>query len=151
MKVTDQFSNTATASLSITVAQGSLIVTTTSLPNGAQGVPYSATLGAAGGTPPYTWSVTSGTLPDGLNLDPNSGIISGTPTTPGASPFTVQVTDSQSNNASANLQIVINAQITNGSLSRPLRLLRSAPTATATRYSWRAASPPTAMATCWRV
>jgi hypothetical protein len=116
VKVTDQFSNTATASLSITVAQGSLIVTTTSLPNGAQGVPYSATLGAAGGTPPYTWSVTSGTLPAGLNLDPNSGIISGTPTTPGASPITVQVTDAQSNLASANLQIVINAQITNGSL-----------------------------------
>jgi hypothetical protein len=116
VKVTDQFNNPATANLSINVVQGTIIVTTQSLPNGAQGVPYSATLGAAGGTPPYTWTLTSGTLPDGLNVDANSGTISGTPTTPGASPFTVQVTDSQSNNASANLQIIINALITNGSL-----------------------------------
>lgn len=117
VKVTDQFNNTANANLSITVVQGTIIVTTQSLPNGAQGVPYSATLGAAGGSPPYTWSITNGTLPDGLNLDANSGTISGTPTTPGASPITVQVTDSQSNTASANLQIVINAQITNSSLN----------------------------------
>jgi hypothetical protein len=117
VEVTDQFNRTATANLSIAVVQGTIIVTTQNLPNGAQGVPYSATLGAAGGSPPYTWSITTGTLPAGLSLDPNSGVISGTPTTPGASPFTVQVTDSLSNNASANLQIVVNAQITNGSLS----------------------------------
>ena len=50
VKVTDQFNNTATANLSISVVQGNLIVTTQSLPNGAQGVPYNATLAAAGGT-----------------------------------------------------------------------------------------------------
>lgn len=117
VKATDQFNSTATANLSITVVQGTIVITTQTLPNGTQNVPYSATLGAAGGTPPYTWSTSSGTLPDGLGLDANSGVISGSPTTPGISTFTVQVTDSQSNSAQANLQIVINAQTTNGSLS----------------------------------
>ncbi|HSY13214.1 MAG TPA: Ig domain-containing protein [Verrucomicrobiae bacterium] len=117
IQVTDQFQNTASKSLSLTVAQGSLLITTANLPNGTQGVGYSATLGAAGGEPPYTWSVATGTLPDGLNVDPNSGVISGTPTTPGNSQFTMQVTDSQMNTAQANLQITINAPITNGSLS----------------------------------
>jgi hypothetical protein len=41
-------------------------VTTASLPNGAQNVAYTATLAATGGTLPYTWSITSGSLPTGL-------------------------------------------------------------------------------------
>lgn len=117
VQVADQFQNTASKSLSISVVQGSLLITTNNLPNGTQGVGYSATLGAAGGTPPYTWSLAAGTLPDGLNVDPNSGIISGTPTSAGNSQFTIQVADSQQNTAQANLQITINAPITNGSLS----------------------------------
>ncbi|WP_374089793.1 N,N-dimethylformamidase beta subunit family domain-containing protein [Methylomicrobium lacus] len=75
-------------------AAASLAVTTTSLPGGAVGLAYSASLAASGGTPPYTWSLTSGTLPNGLSLNPGTGAITGTPTTAGTSNFTVQVTDS---------------------------------------------------------
>lgn len=57
------------------------------------GVPFSQSLGALGGTPPYTWSLVSGSLPTGLSLS-TSGVISGTPTVVGTSSFTVQVTDS---------------------------------------------------------
>ncbi|PYU67989.1 MAG: hypothetical protein DMG52_32705 [Acidobacteria bacterium] len=70
-----------------------LSVSTTSLPNGTQSAPYNQSLAAVGGTTPYTWSLLSGTLPSGLTLS-TSGQISGTPTTVGASNFTVQVTDS---------------------------------------------------------
>lgn len=71
-----------------------LSMTTTSLPGGSLGVPYTATLVAAGGATPYTWSITTGSLPVGLTLNPTTGVISGTPTAAGSSSFTVQIVDS---------------------------------------------------------
>jgi hypothetical protein len=53
---------------------------------------YSTTFTATGGAGGYTYSVTGGTLPAGLQLSSN-GVLSGTPTASGASNFAVQVTD----------------------------------------------------------
>ena len=64
-----------------------------SLPSGTSGTPYSATLTAQGGTPPYSWSISSGSLPAALQLSA-AGQISGTPNPAGTFTFTVQVTDS---------------------------------------------------------
>ncbi|HUP62400.1 MAG TPA: ice-binding family protein [Thermoanaerobaculia bacterium] len=63
------------------------------LPAGELGVFYDETIVASGGTGPYTFSVTSGTLPNGLTLGATTGAITGTPTAPGLFTFTIQATD----------------------------------------------------------
>ncbi len=72
-----------------------LAVTTTTLPAGTVGQPYSATLTASGGNPSYTWTVLSGSLPAGLKLHKATGAITGRPSAAGST-FTVQVTDTRS-------------------------------------------------------
>jgi hypothetical protein len=72
-----------------------LTVTTTSLPAATSAQPYSASLAATGGIAPYSWSVTSGSLPPGLTLNFSTGQISGTPDAPGTYSFTVTVTDAE--------------------------------------------------------
>jgi large repetitive protein len=61
------------------------------------GVPFEATLGASGGFGTYTWSMSSGELPPGLDLV--DGKISGTPTTAGSYAFTATVTDAEGRTA----------------------------------------------------
>jgi hypothetical protein len=58
------------------------------------GVPFEQRLHAWGGVLPLKWSVVAGTLPTGIALRPNSGILAGTPTSKGTSTFTIRVTDS---------------------------------------------------------
>jgi hypothetical protein len=70
-----------------------LAVTTVSLPSDTVNVAYAQILQAVGGSGSYTWSVTTGTLPDGLTLSAATGLISGTPTTAATSDFTVRVND----------------------------------------------------------
>ncbi len=68
-------------------------ITTTSLPSGSVSGAYSATVNASGGLGPFSWSVSSGTLPAGLNLGAsttNSVTISGTPLAQGSFSFTMQ-------------------------------------------------------------
>jgi hypothetical protein len=95
VEVTDSSAQTATESLTLTVDPAApLSIGTTALGTASQGSAYSASLDASGGTSPVTWSVTAGSLPAGLTLDPATGIISGTPSGSGTSQFTIKATDS---------------------------------------------------------
>jgi hypothetical protein len=99
-----------TAKVSITVNPApALTIWTTSLPNGTLGLPYSTKLQAFGGVSPYTWSVSSGSLPSWANLDSASGIISGTPNASGTSIFTIKVSDSQAPAATTTQELSIAA------------------------------------------
>jgi putative Ig domain-containing protein/Big-like domain-containing protein len=82
-----------TTSLTITVVSP-FKITTASLLEGVTGGSYDQDVDVVGGTAPYTWSVTAGTLPMGLSLNATTGAITGTPVTTGTSAFTVTVTDS---------------------------------------------------------
>jgi uncharacterized repeat protein (TIGR03803 family) len=102
------------------VQLGPLQVTTTSLPNGTNGIFYSQQLGASGGQPPYNWSLSpgSGSLPPGLSLATN-GVLSGIPVLAGTFDFSVRVTDSASNTVDQPLSLTISIvplQVTTTSL-----------------------------------
>ena len=78
--------------ITITVQAAAPSISTSSpLPAGTVKKPYSQTLAATGGTGTYSWSVSAGTLPAGLNLSA-AGVLSGTPTAAGTFNFTFQVT-----------------------------------------------------------
>jgi len=94
------------ATLTVNAASPTLQITTTQLPGATVSAAFNATLTAAGGTTPYSWSLGSGSLPNGLALS-SSGSISGTPTSAGSFPFTVQVTDATAHTASSNLSITV--------------------------------------------
>jgi len=83
-----------------------LSIRTDSLPQALQGFPYSASLEASGGVGPYTWSIDTGALPDGIAMS-TGGAISGKPTTPGAGSFVVRVKDSLGTSSTKPLFIIV--------------------------------------------
>ncbi|WP_353069585.1 putative Ig domain-containing protein [Tunturibacter empetritectus] len=93
--VTDSQSpaKTASATISLAVTATPLTITTSTLPSGTESTAYSSTLQASGGTPAYTWSISTGSLPAGLTLAATTGVISGTPSVTGTSSFTATVSD----------------------------------------------------------
>lgn len=101
-------SGSVSGSKALTVTTAALGISTTSLSGGTVDAPYSANLAAIGGTLPYSWSLTAGSLPPGLGLS-SSGVISGTPTTAGTYAFTAKVTDPASQTANQAFSLTIAA------------------------------------------
>jgi hypothetical protein len=105
VQVQDHASRSATKTLALKII-APLQVTTTSLPAGMVGQPYSQTLHATGGSPPYTWTLAAGSLQAGLTLRAD-GVVSGTPTEGDARSVDVQVQDASSRTASQWLNLTI--------------------------------------------
>ena len=83
VSVGDTDDHVATKTFTVTTAPpGPPSITTATLPGGTVNIAYSQTLAATGGTPPYNWGLSSGTLPPGLTIT-SGGVIQGTPTTAG--------------------------------------------------------------------
>lgn len=91
---------TTALSITINAVAPTFAISAALLPNGSIGTPYDQILAVTGGTSPFTWSISSGSLPTGLSLNSTTGEITGTPTsatTPvPSSTLTIAVTDSSS-------------------------------------------------------
>jgi PKD repeat protein len=92
---TDVKTYNGTRSYSLTVTPPTITLSPDNLPPIPWNISYSETITASGGMEPYTYSVTTGTLPTGLSLS-TGGIISGTPTATGTFPFTITAIDTNS-------------------------------------------------------
>lgn len=82
----------SSAAIVIGLSATPVITTACPMPDGTQGSAYSQTATATGGTPPYTWDISSGALPTGISMN-SSGVFSGTPSGTGTATFTLRVTD----------------------------------------------------------
>ena len=109
--------------LALNPACGTITLNPAALANGFQGTAYSQTLTATGGAPPYTFAVTTGSLPGGLTLASGGGL-TGTPTAAGTYTFTVTATDNTGCTGTRAYTVIISS---NGlmfyPLPAPLRLL----------------------------
>jgi hypothetical protein len=115
---------TKTATSEVTVVPLiKLAFTIRTVPAGTAGTPYSSSLSATGGTAPYLWQITAGSLPLGLSLDKTSGLVSGITSKSGSFSFTASVTDARSTSASTSLSLAIN-QSTTGNFDGPAELPR---------------------------
>jgi hypothetical protein len=92
IRATDNCGVTADATFTLTITCQTVTVNPASLPNGTLNHVYNQTVTADGGTAPYGFIVSSGSLPSGLSLS-SAGVLSGTPTSAGAFAFTVQATE----------------------------------------------------------
>ena len=88
-------------------ATGPSITAPDTLPAATQATAYDQALTATGGTEPYAWSISSGTLPAGLSLDA-TGHLTGTPTETGTFPITVTVTDANTQSGEKAYELVVN-------------------------------------------
>lgn len=92
---TDSTSGTAgsvTNAYTVTLSAPTIAISPATVPVAMQNVPYAVTLTASGGTAPYGYAVTAGTLPAGLTLAVN-GSLTGSPSGSGSSSFSVTATD----------------------------------------------------------
>ncbi|MEX2264377.1 MAG: putative Ig domain-containing protein [Bryobacteraceae bacterium] len=104
--INDTAGNTLVLPFNIQIAPRSLTIGTFSVPEGTVDETYSANLRASGGTPPYSWSKTTGTLPPGLDLD-SGGRITGIPTSAGNYQFGAEVSDSGNGRGTGSFTITV--------------------------------------------
>jgi hypothetical protein len=152
VQVADNSHATASQTFSIVVNKPSLVITASSFPAGAVGVAYNQTSPAAvasGGTPPYTWSLASGSVP-GLTFVPANVAFTGTPTTPGTFNITLQVADTAGLTATKGFTVTIGAaaltitgsrQLPNATLNVPYSQQLAA-TGGSAPYTWSANGLP---------
>src|ERR1017187_2872582 len=115
IQVTDASGHIATGAFSLTVTaptSASLAIASSGLPSADASVPYTASLSANGGVTPYSWSLVTGALPPGIQLQTSSGFITGMTTRTGSYPISVKVTDASGHIATAAFSLRVSSSST---------------------------------------
>jgi hypothetical protein len=115
-------SSHAAATVTVT-PQIRLAIATSSLAGAEAGRPYTASLSATGGITPYQWSLATGTLPSGIQLQASSGVITGMTALTGSYPFAVKVTDSSGHSVTLALTLTVSS-ISDSGFDGPAELPR---------------------------
>jgi hypothetical protein len=109
-KVTDAAGRTLSHYIPLPV-DDPLAISTPNLNTGITGQAYNQTLQATGGYGSYTWSIYSGTLPQGINLDTATGVLSGTPQAASTIPLVIMAEDSVGRQAFQNMTLIVTAPL----------------------------------------
>ncbi|TXI03187.1 MAG: hemagglutinin [Rhizobium sp.] len=104
-------STPATATITVTAPTLVLSPVAGALPAGIVGTAYGQAVTASGGTAPYRFSVTSGSLPSGFSFNTSTGVLSGTPAASGNASFTITATDANGATGSAAYTLAVGAQL----------------------------------------
>jgi hypothetical protein len=104
-------------------AASNLAIITSSLAGVTVSLPYNAGLAASGGTPPYQWTISGGSLPTGIVLQPASGELTGISKLAGNYSFTAKVTDAASSSAIQSLSLAV-ASVSASGFDGPAELPR---------------------------
>ncbi|MBZ2184713.1 MAG: putative Ig domain-containing protein [Bryobacter sp.] len=94
----------------LTVISNRLAITSTTLPRATVGVAYSTTIAVAFGVAPFRFELLGGAVPPGIQTFSN-GLISGTPTSPGAFPLRYRVADANNNTATAEITLHVDGPL----------------------------------------
>jgi large repetitive protein len=117
---TDSYNSTGNIVYSLTSDPITLVVGPATIPDGTCGLPYSVQFFTSAGITPYVFSVTAGTLPTGLTLNPLNGLLSGVCLDDGPYSFTVTATDAFLNTGSNSYTTTFVADILPQSLPNPV-------------------------------
>ncbi|WP_346832084.1 autotransporter domain-containing protein [Pseudomonas abietaniphila] len=105
-------SSAATVNITVTAPTLSVLPASGALPAASIGASYSQSVNVSGGTAPYHFTATG--LPAGLNIDPSTGTISGTPSAASSASISVAVTDAFGVSATMSYSLVIGGSTPSG-------------------------------------
>lgn len=122
-----QVSNTTCKNVTLVVS-GPLTITPSTMPTASLGGDYGVQLSTSGGVPPYTFTVSSGSLPPGLTLNSSTGVLTGIPSLNGTYNFTITATDSNTNpnTGSQAYTVVVSGSLPISPLTLPAATLNTA-------------------------